>query len=237
MATTRSSPGLRGKPCSAAAGQLPPPPPAARRPRRRALAASPPRNPSLACCGARPARCPPARPTLGQVALDPFVEVDACLPVSVLLQPNATREAAYSIRLAAEPAVLQVGVHVCKWARASAGARGTGVGWPNHADGVRRGAQGPRGRKPGPACRPRSAARPARRPFPALCTLPGTRCLTTWPGNPLPSVWDSPPLLPLPPSSSTAAGAVLQREPRRRAAPGEQRRVHRHPPHPGALAV
>lgn len=60
---------------------------------------------------AAPERCrrhshpsPPCACT--QVDLPPFVEVDVCLPVSVLIQPNATRDS-YSVALEGEPSVLQ----------------------------------------------------------------------------------------------------------------------------------
>ncbi|EFN53910.1 hypothetical protein CHLNCDRAFT_136105 [Chlorella variabilis] len=41
-----------------------------------------------------------------QVPLEPFVEVDICLPVSVLIKPDAAANAGYSIALEAEQAVL-----------------------------------------------------------------------------------------------------------------------------------
>lgn len=45
-----------------------------------------------------------------QVELRPFVEVDTCLPVNVLIQPNTTAGGplqGYWLRLEAEPQVLQ----------------------------------------------------------------------------------------------------------------------------------
>jgi hypothetical protein len=38
------------------------------------------------------------------MALEPFVEVDLCLPVNVLIQPNADRN--YTVTITAEPSVL-----------------------------------------------------------------------------------------------------------------------------------